>query len=1210
MTATAVSPTSQRPRHDVTLTDGSTTVGFILTDANGNPNPRAISDSPQQRTAVKTSSGDSKYSDLVPPWGTWVQDDWSGGRGIRWADDDKSRFYRSAGVDTSKSGEVILSPRPKLASTLPWNKYTDYLTAAIDLSTDTERTNTAGPWFYMAQKWVVPTGMTDVRKITIPVKSLGAAGTITMTLRTDNAGAPDATVSGGTATFTFPTGYTLSDEIYITFTFAAAVTVTPGSTYWIQVTGTDSIVIWQVIYNATSANPPYYSLRGNNGSTWAQDSPIPFIAVGTATHDTGILLEYKGAMYYITKPTGTFAAKMYLNGDRGAADSNTGALTTLVDATKSWTVNGWAGCIVRITQGPGSEEERPWRYISSNTATALTVSEAWTITHTTSTEYVIIDTDYWQEIEDFSISAGPVVDAIATDKFIYLAWGHASPVMRYEAYNNAGTWADRNNAESPGGTALYAHKLETITRGDITYLYAATNRHDMATDFDGWSVWRYEVPKHWGELIGERKALIASTDEPWDSDYITNVTQSTSLGATKIAIEAALSVDTTNGTTVAMENLPEPVDITQATYVGMYILSSTAVTANKIQVVMYDQPDMAKEVSPTYVCHASAPGASATFTDMPNAYDGSSASAHTLATFADGERMYIVSDRKFNVVAFDFGATVNNNAATMAASYFNGSDFTTLTITDGTASGGATFAVDGSISFTPPDDWEPCTVNDQTGYVIILDPSADLDVNILINEIDVQRAGQVTATVDVALVANQWQWINATISPTEETAPDATNIQCVAIKIFEDNAAQNIYLRGGLWAMAERKPIDLPNERINNMIGYSGNQSGLENLWVFTDRSIYELQSENNEEVVELPITELKQFAGSLNGVAACVNDVYLWFNLGNKIERYYLRNLDDIGPDKDEGMISAFEDGFPSSMISYPGRVFLVTSTKNKNVSVDTRAIFSTILQHRGGGWHALHKSPGGSTIGAVAFQAVPDRSYGWLFYQQDTLIFRKRISVSPYDNPIQEFNNTGILETGWIHCGLMDVNKTFGNAKIFCDLESSDCKIYVNYKMDDDATWSGAGYIIQTNAPTGVIPINATGKRIKLKLSLENDINVLTATTYDTPRLYAILLEYFAVVPTKYNYGWTSVLKEDFMSIDLLGDNELVLGYTSRAETAYAQLKTWADGGTKLTMNSRYSVYDNKTVILNAPASQPILIDSDAQREEILISVSAFDL
>ncbi len=83
--------------------------------------------------------------------------------------------------------------------------------------------------------------------------------------------------------------------------------------------------------------------------TIANDSKIGLIGPN-GIGKTSLMMILAG----LSQPT-TGNSLLYLNGDRGAADDNTGALTTLIDATKSWVANEWIGCYAVLTAGPGSE---------------------------------------------------------------------------------------------------------------------------------------------------------------------------------------------------------------------------------------------------------------------------------------------------------------------------------------------------------------------------------------------------------------------------------------------------------------------------------------------------------------------------------------------------------------------------------------------------------------------------------------------------------------------------------------------------------------------------------------------------------------------------------------------------------------------------------------------------------------------------------------
>lgn len=99
----------------------------------------------------------------------------------------------------------------------------------------------------------------------------------------------------------------------------------------------------------------------------------------------------------------------------------------------------------------------------------------------------------------------------------------------------------------------------------------------------------------------------------------------------------------------------------------------------------------------------------ATVTDYTDAAQDADAATDvvlsSLDTFANGDAVYLGSHIPFRGVICDVDAA-NANASTLSADYRK-SDGTwaALSVTDGTASGGATFAQDGAITWTMPTDW-------------------------------------------------------------------------------------------------------------------------------------------------------------------------------------------------------------------------------------------------------------------------------------------------------------------------------------------------------------------------------------------------------------------------------------------------------------------------------------------------------------------------
>lgn len=112
----------------------------------------------------------------------------------------------------------------------------------------------------------------------------------------------------------------------------------------------------------------------------------------------------------------------------------------------------------------------------------------------------------------------------------------------------------------------------------------------------------------------------------------------------------------------------------------------------------------------------------------------STGSGNSLNSMQTADFLYIGCARRFRGVSLDVTNT-NGNAATATWEYWNGSAWTDITATDGTASGGATLAQDGLVTWTVPTDWVSNAVNGQTLYWARLKVSAALDATVSIVEV-------------------------------------------------------------------------------------------------------------------------------------------------------------------------------------------------------------------------------------------------------------------------------------------------------------------------------------------------------------------------------------------------------------------------------------------------------------------------------------------
>lgn len=98
--------------------------------------------------------------------------------------------------------------------------------------------------------------------------------------------------------------------------------------------------------------------------------------------------------------------------------------------------------------------------------------------------------------------------------------------------------------------------------------------------------------------------------------------------------------------------------------------------------------------------------AHASFTDYSvSAQDDSITTSVTLGsldTLANGDALYVGSHLPFSGVEVDVGSTNSTGSRALTVSYWDGSAWQDISATDGTASGGTTFAQDGSVTWTMP----------------------------------------------------------------------------------------------------------------------------------------------------------------------------------------------------------------------------------------------------------------------------------------------------------------------------------------------------------------------------------------------------------------------------------------------------------------------------------------------------------------------------
>lgn len=417
MQTVIVEPNGAGNTHNASLTDGIKKIGFIFCDSNSAYAPYSISRSPIQRVAIKTSVGSQKYGDMEPPWIPIAQDDWSGGRGLEDHEDDSTRYF-----DAYRTQSAF-----KWLFNGPMEHFSDYKS---EQSFNTNYPDSV-KWVKLSEgtsKYIAvsftPAYTYTAASMNILVRRRGTPkNAITISLCENNAGDPGAAIRTQTISTTEITD-TISEFRKVTF---AGASLTAGTTYWVKVNTsiTSEIDYWEVGVKAA----PGSSKKSNDDIIYsAYDYDLYYKVSAANSGCKNKFFIYRRVLFRV-KQQDTGTPKLYINGDIGVADSNSGSLTKVIDATKSWTTNYWAGAIVCITGGKGFDEEYPYRTIVSNTATELVCDTAWTVTHDTTTEYAIVNSPHWTEITGHGLTAH-VTDICIINNIVYFAQGDYVPIRR------------------------------------------------------------------------------------------------------------------------------------------------------------------------------------------------------------------------------------------------------------------------------------------------------------------------------------------------------------------------------------------------------------------------------------------------------------------------------------------------------------------------------------------------------------------------------------------------------------------------------------------------------------------------------------------------------------------------------------------------------------------------------------------------------------
>jgi hypothetical protein len=481
----------ERATHDGVLSDGARSWFFNFDDV--------ILEDPTQPSTVMGGEGGGYWGDFEQDHIHVTQDDFTGGRGRYNFLDDESSYFDSGMANTMIPNRVVPVGQVRFGEVadadnlLPggekWGVSSDvHFTPLIDGERKYAQFVSVGYTVARAFVWL--------RKVGHPT------GNLTIAVYANAASKPSGTAH--TSVTLAETAVSDSDLSQLVEISGLDFALVAGTTYWVGIwsSGNDSSADHWEIGTGHSATGTLYLESTDAGSTFITSAEQIFVRLAAAyVNRSWRYFQMEGALYRVSnRPSGTEDA-LWINGDRGIATA--GATTTITDSTKAWSASQYIGARVRITKGVGVGQSRG---ITANSSTALTVSPAWDVTPTSTSEYVIYATDHWRTAALTTSGIGePVTGVTVFNNQALMAFGSGRAMLRikWDAGIPGHLGRDEGGAESK---ADIVHAGYDSSANAVRVWKGENNVVDVRSA--AVPAWGTDVP--WGDatVIGESTWLI------------------------------------------------------------------------------------------------------------------------------------------------------------------------------------------------------------------------------------------------------------------------------------------------------------------------------------------------------------------------------------------------------------------------------------------------------------------------------------------------------------------------------------------------------------------------------------------------------------------------------------------------------------------------------------------------------------------------------
>lgn len=366
--------------------------------------------------------------------------------------------------------------------------------------------------------------------------------------------------------------------------------------------------------------------------------------------------------------------------------------------------------------------------------------------------------------------------------------------------------------------------------------------------------------------------------------------------------------------------------------------------------------------------------------------------------------------------------------------------------------------------------------------------------------------------------------------------------------------------------------------RIVNLAEYEDN--GVKVLYVFREGMIF-MVSEAGV-ISRFPIESIKQMRRWTNGKAIINSNIYLYFNWGPSIYRWYNKDMKDVGPTVEEGMPPEVQ-GYCSALHETMGILFAAFSPYDSNG-------YATIYAFNGVGWAEYYRSKTkGAPIYDFWYQTLPGSiDKMWIFDGNDIIaIPMPSKSLIVFKDPDYTYTYESVFVGSYYAANMYNILKIYNSLSLFASNLSANTWVEADYRLDEETAWTPIKEFF-TTGPVQEVDIHpaaskladtfkgVTGKQFNYRLRL------YTSDATITPLIHTVVLEAVSRIPIK--YGISATVRIEDNQRDLQGTDT-----RCSAAEVMKKLREWSTNFVPLRLHSIFPEFDNRIVFLDPPPFTP---------------------